>query len=85
MGDPAGKTGTPFSGTPQQAGAAFSVTVNATDEYFNLVSTNAAVSLYSNDVYGTPSTTVGLVKSLAGGTTSFSAMSRRSGSSDGAK
>ena len=50
----------------------FSAIVNAVDVYYNLVvSTNAPVSLYSDDTYGTPSVATPLTKTLAAGSTSF--------------
>jgi hypothetical protein len=45
-GTPSGKTGTPDA---QTAGAAFTVTVNAVDPLWNLISTNDTVRIYSSD------------------------------------
>ena len=44
----------------KQPARPFGVTVNAVDQFFNLVSTNPLVNLNSGDHYGTPSDTVAL-------------------------
>ena len=71
-GDPAGKTGQPSnSGAAFMAGSPFQVTVNATDSYFNVISTNPAVYLTSNDSYGAPNTTQSIAQTLVAGTTLY--------------
>ncbi|OVE78374.1 hypothetical protein BVX98_00450, partial [bacterium F11] len=77
-GEPAGKSGEPDSsgapGTdPFVAGENYTVTVNAVDNYYNVISTDATVSLLSTDPNGTPSDTVPLVKALINGSTTFTA------------
>src|SRR5205814_9745812 len=49
-GTPTGKTGSP---APQIAGTAFSVTVNAVDNTWNVVSTNDNVAIASSDANAT--------------------------------
>src|SRR5947208_17176750 len=49
-GTSTGKTGTP---TAQTAGTAFTVTVNAADPYWNLISTNDTVAITSSDANAT--------------------------------
>ena len=71
-GTTAGKTGTPDG---QTAGVAFSVTVNAVDANFNLISTNDTVHFTSTDANATlPSDTA-----LSGGTGSFSVTLKTAG------
>jgi hypothetical protein len=69
-----GKTGAP---TPQLAGSAFTVTVNAVDANWNLVNTNDVVSITSSDA----SATLPANAALAGGTMSFSVSLNTMGSS----
>jgi hypothetical protein len=63
-GTPTGKTGTPVA---QQAGSAFTVTVNAVDNYWNLVSSTHTVALTSSDTYAVLPASA----SLVAGTNSF--------------
>ena len=67
-GEPAGKTGTPGTET---AGQSFPVTAYATDNFFNQVSTNALVSLTSDDAFGAPNNVTPLTQALNAGTTVF--------------
>ncbi len=78
--DPAGKQGQPDADgvnlnglDPFVAGSNYQVTVNATDNYYNVISTNATINLLSSDVNGTPSNSVALTSVLVGGTTGFTA------------
>jgi len=68
-GDPAGKNGSPSA--PFTAGTPFVATVNATDSYYNLISTNPTVYLTSDDPYGTPSNVSAAAKVLTNGATTF--------------
>ncbi len=73
-GDPAGKLGTPNGGGTSNAfiaGQPYTITVNATDSYFNIISTNGAVNLTSNDQFGTPSVSTPIAHTLSAGTTTF--------------
>ena len=70
-GDPAGKIGIPSAPGAFVAGTAYTATVNATDSYFNVISTNSLVFLASDDPYGTPSNTSSLSKTLTNGSTTF--------------
>ena len=69
-GTPTGKTGTPLE---QRAGAAFSVTVNAVDANWNLISTNDTVKITSSD----PNATLPANAALVAGTRSFSVTLKR--------
>jgi hypothetical protein len=70
IGDPAGKIGSPSA--LFAAGAAFQATVNATDSFYNLISTNPMVYLTSDDPYGTPNNVSAVSKVLTNGATTFS-------------
>ncbi len=79
-GNPAGKTGTPNT---QTAGQAFIVTVNATDDWYNIISTNVATYLTSDDAYGTPGLTA-QTKALTSGSTTYSVTLLSAQASNGA-
>ena len=68
-GSPTGMTGSPSA--PFTAGQSYVATVNAVDAFFNLVSTNSAVSLYSDDPYGTPSNATPLTQTLVSGISTY--------------
>ena len=70
---PAGKTGTP---TAQTAGTAFTITVNAVDDNWNVVSTNDTVAITSSDANATLPANAALVN----GTKTFSVTLKTSGS-----
>jgi len=72
-GTPSGKTGTP---TAQLAGGSFSLTVNAVDGYWNLISTNDTVKISSSD----PSASLPANAALVGGTKTFAVTLRMAGS-----
>ncbi len=72
-GTPTGKTGAP---TPQTAGTAFTITVNAVDDNWNVVSTNDTVHLASSD----PNAVLAADAALSGGTGTFSVTLNTSGS-----
>ena len=78
--DLAGKQGQPDADgvnlnglDPFVAGSNYQVTVNATDNYYNVIATNTSINLLSSDVNGTPSNVVALIRTLVGGTTGFTA------------
>ena len=70
---PTGKTGTP---TAQTAGTAFTITVNAVDDNWNVVSTNDTVAITSSDANATLPANAALVD----GTKTFSVTLKTSGS-----
>src|SRR5207249_3865779 len=71
-GTPTGKIGTP---SPQTAGNAFAVTVNAVDANWNVISTNHTVGITSSDANASlPSNAA-----LAGGSASFSVTLKTAG------
>src|SRR5204862_1966441 len=72
-GTGAGKTGTPSA---QTAGTGFSVTVNAVDANWNLISTNDTVAITSSDV----NATLPANATLSGGTRTFSVTNKTAGS-----
>ncbi len=72
-GTPTGKTGTP---TAQTAGTAFTITVNAVDANWNLISANDTVHLASTD----PNAVLAADAGLVGGTGTFSVTLNTSGS-----
>src|SRR5262249_13224248 len=72
-GSVSGKTGTPLA---QTAGTAFTVTVNAVDANWNLVSTNHTVHLASSDTNGAVQSDT----ALAGGTQTMSVTFNTAGS-----
>ncbi|MCB4757108.1 MAG: Ig-like domain-containing protein, partial [Elusimicrobia bacterium] len=53
------------------AGDEYNVTVKGVDSYYNVVSTDAAISVLSTDPNGTPNNVTPLTRSLINGTTSF--------------
>src|SRR5262249_55071088 len=72
-GTSAGKTGTPI---PQTAGAPFTVTVNAVDANWNVISTNDTVAISSSDLNAALPANAALVS----GTGSFSLTLKPAGS-----
>ncbi len=72
-GTPSGKTGTP---TAQTAGTAFTVTVNAVDANWNVVSSTHTVAITSSDLNATPPANA----ALAAGTRTFSVTLKTAGS-----
>ena len=70
FGEPAGKTGTPNA--PVTAGVPFLATVNATDNYYNVISTNGVANVTTDDAYGTPNNVTPISTALVNGTTTFS-------------
>src|SRR5207249_4266417 len=73
-GTPAGKIGTPAG---QTAGTAFSVTVNAVDANWNLISTNDTIAITSSDAHAALPANAQLV----GGSKSFNVTLKTAGSS----
>ena len=72
-GTPTGKTGTP---TAQTAGTGYTVTVNAVDANWNLVSTNDTVEITSSDA----NATLPANAALSGGNRTFSVTNKTAGS-----
>src|SRR5207249_8684434 len=70
---PSGKSGSP---TARTAGSPFNVTVNAVDDFWNVVNTNDTVAIASSD----SNATLGTPASLLAGTQTFSVTLKTAGS-----